>query len=153
MVGEGPERATLEAIAREGGVMDQIEWCGSLTHDQLAPRYAAAWVLVAPSVVLSNGRMDGIPNVVVESMAAGLPVVGTRAAGSRDRRPGRTGALANQRDPGDLADAIAPLVKDPAEVDRMSAIARTEVREAFDVERNFEKLWALFTGAAERSRP
>ncbi|MBI5170920.1 MAG: glycosyltransferase family 4 protein [Candidatus Eisenbacteria bacterium] len=154
VVGDGPERANLEALAREGGVMEQIQWCGSLTHDQLAPHYAAAWLLVAPSVVLANGRMDGIPNVVVEAMAAGLPVVGTRAAGLEEIVvPGRTGALANQRDPEDLASAIEPLIGDAAEVDRLSAIARTEVREAFDVERNFEKLWALFAGTAEGSRP
>lgn len=154
VVGEGPERANLEALARDGGVWEQVEWCGSLTHEQLAPKYAAAWVLVAPSVVLSNGRMDGIPNVVVEAMAAGLPVVGTRAAGLEEIVvPGRTGALANQRDPDDLARAIEPLVGDAAEVDRLSAIARGEVRDAFDVEKNFEKLWALFAGTAEGSRP
>lgn len=155
VVGDGPERGNLEALAHEGGFASQLEWCGSLTHEQLAPRYAEAWALVAPSVVLSNGRMDGIPNVVVEAMAAGLPVVGTRAAGLEEIVvPGRTGALANQRDPEDLANAIAPLVSDDGgEVDRLSAIARTEVRDAFDVEKNFEKLWALFQGTAEGSRP
>lgn len=154
VVGEGPERERLEQLAREVGVLEQVRWCGSLTHDQLAPHYAAAWLLVAPSVVLPNGRMDGIPNVVIEAMAAGLPVVGTRAAGLEEAVvPGRTGALANQRDPASLADAIEPLLRDPAEVDRLGAIAHAEVRGAFDVERNFEKLWALFTGTAEGSRP
>lgn len=154
VVGEGPERAALDAIAAEGGVTSQVQWCGSLTHDQLEPHYASAWMLVAPSVLLSNGRMDGIPNVVVEAMAAGLPVVGTRAAGLEEVViPGRTGALCDQRDPEGLADAIASLLRDPDDLERLSAIARGSVTEAFDVDRNFEKLWALFEGTAEGSRP
>ncbi len=154
VVGDGPERARLEAIAREGGVADQVRWCGALTHDQLAEHYATAWLLVSPSVVLSNGRMDGIPNVVIEAMAAGLPVVATRAAGLEEVvRPGCTGALCAPRDPAGLADAIAPLLACPAEVDRLGAIARATVRDAFDVDRSFERLWALFAGTAEGSRP
>ena len=154
VVGDGPERAHLEEIARAGGVQDQVQWCGFLTHDQLEPHYAAAWMLVAPSVVLSNGRMDGIPNVIVEAMAAGLPVVGTRAAGLEEAVvPGQTGALCNQRDPVSLADALEPLLRDPAEVDRLSTMARANVGEAFDVERNFARLWELFEGTAKRSRP
>ncbi len=154
VVGDGPERANLERIASEGGVAAQVQWCGALNHDQLAPHYAAAWMLVSPSVLLSNGRMDGIPNVIIEAMAAGLPVVGTRAAGLEEVViPGRTGALANQRDPESLADAIAGLMRDPDELERISATARGSVTETFDVDRNFEKLWALFEGTAEGSRP
>ncbi|MCC6650603.1 MAG: glycosyltransferase family 4 protein [Candidatus Eisenbacteria bacterium] len=154
VVGVGPQREQLDAIAAEGGVTGQITWCGSLTHDQLAPRYAEAWVLVAPSVVLSNGRMDGIPNVVIEAMAAGLPVVGTRAAGLEEAVvPGQTGELCDQRNPESLADALQKVLADPDGIERMSAVARAQVRSTFDVERNFETLWALFQGTAERSRP
>jgi mannosyltransferase len=83
-----------------------------------------------------------------------VPVVGTRAAGLEEVvLPGRTGALCDQHDPEGLAAAIEPLLADPAEVDRLSAIARGTVRDAFDVDRNFEQLWALFAGTAEGSRP
>jgi colanic acid/amylovoran biosynthesis glycosyltransferase len=154
VVGDGPMRRELEDLARAGGVDSQVTWCGSLTHDALAPHYASAWMLLAPSVVLANGRMDGIPNVVIEAMAAGLPVVGTRAAGLEEAVvPGRTGALCDQRDPEGLADAIASLVADPAGLERMGGIARAETRETFDVERSFARLWALFDGTAEGSRP
>lgn len=154
VVGDGPERERLEALAHEQGVAAQVTWCGALTHDQLAPHYASAWLLLSPSVVQSNGRRDGIPNVVIEAMAAGLPVVATRAAGLEEAVvPGRTGALANPRDPASLADAIAPLLADPVQLDRMSEMARGATRASFDVEPNFARLWTLFAGTAEGSRP
>lgn len=153
VVGEGPERARLGDLAREHGVESQVEFLGALTHDALEPLYARAWLLLAPSKVVAKGRRDGIPNVVIEAMAAGLPVVGTRAAGLEEAVvPGRTGALCESANPRSLADAIEPLLRDPGEIERLSASARGAVREAFDVEVNFERLWALFreTPAAGR---
>jgi glycosyltransferase involved in cell wall biosynthesis len=147
VVGDGPERARLAELARAGGVEAQVEFRGALTHDAIAPLYASAWLLLAPSKVVAKGRRDGIPNVVVEAMAAGLPVVGARAAGLEEAiEPGRTGALCESGNPRSLADAVEPLLRDPDEIERLGAVARTRVREAFDVEANFERLWALFAG-------
>jgi len=148
VVGDGPERARLGELARARGVEAQVEFRGSLTHDALEPLYASAWLLLAPSKVVAKGRRDGIPNVVIEAMAAGLPVVGARAAGLEEAiEPGRTGALCESANPRSLADAIEPLLRDPGEIERLGAIARTAVCEAFDVEANFERLWALFLEA------
>ncbi|MEO5989211.1 MAG: glycosyltransferase family 4 protein [Candidatus Eisenbacteria bacterium] len=145
VVGEGPERARLEALTLTHGVSGQVEFRGSLNHDEIAPLYAAAWLLLAPSKVLANGRRDGIPNVVIEAMAVGVPVAGTRAAGIEEAVvPGQTGTLSEPNDPHGLADAIAPLLTDPAEVDRLGELARRSVRETFDADVNFERLWALF---------
>lgn len=148
VVGDGPERGRMGEMAREQGVASQVVFRGALTHDAIAPHYASAWLLLAPSKVTAHGRRDGIPNVVIEAMAAGLPVVATRAAGLEEAVvPGRTGALCEPADPRSLADAVEPLLRDPDEIERLSPIARASVREAFDVEANFERLWALFAGA------
>ena len=152
VVGEGPERERLVALARAQRVEDAVEFRGALTHDALAPLYAAAWLLLAPSKVLANGRRDGIPNVVIEAMAAGVPVAGTRAAGLEEAIvPGRTGTLCEPGDPRGLADAIEPLLRDPAEIDRMGALARASTRATFDGQVNFERLRALFAGAPVRA--
>lgn len=149
IVGDGPQRAALEDLARSQGVESQVEFRGALDHDGIAPLYAQAWMLLAPSKVMANGRRDGIPNVVIEAMAAGVPVAGTRATGIEEAViPGRTGALSDPNDPKALADAIEPLLRDAAEIDRLGAIARTSVTETFDADANFEKLWALFFAAA-----
>jgi len=156
IVGDGPERGRLEVLAKEQGVEGQVEFRGSLTHDGIAPLYAQAWMLLAPSKVLANGRRDGIPNVVIEAMAAGVPVAGTRAAGIEEAVvPGQTGTLSEPNDPQGLADAIAPLMRDATEVDRMGAIARQSVRVTFDADVNFERLWALFVAhtPARTGRP
>ncbi|HTR96534.1 MAG TPA: glycosyltransferase [Candidatus Acidoferrales bacterium] len=151
IVGEGPERATLEALAAGLGVGAQLEFRGTLTHEELLPLYARAWLLLAPSKVVANGRRDGIPNVVIEAMAAGLPVVGTSATGIDEAvRPGVSGALARPGDPTSLADALEPLIRDPAAVDRMSPLARAAARERFDADASFARLLELFGGSPAR---
>jgi glycosyltransferase involved in cell wall biosynthesis len=151
VVGDGPERERLAQLAREQGVESQVEFRGALTHDGILPLYGSAWLLLAPSKVLANGRRDGIPNVVIEAMAAGVPVVGTRATGIDEAVvPGRTGALADPGDPRSLADAAEPLLRDPAELDRLGEQARGSVRATFDADANFERLVALFDGAPVR---
>ncbi len=151
VVGDGPEREALGALARAHGVAEQVEFRGSLTHDEIAPLYASAWLLLAPSKVLANGRRDGIPNVIVEAMAAGLPVVGARAAGLEEAiEPGRTGALCESANPRSLAGTIGPLLRDPREIDRMGGLAREAARGSFDVEASFARLWELFGGAPVR---
>jgi glycosyltransferase involved in cell wall biosynthesis len=149
VVGDGPERAALEALARTEGVADRVTFAGALTHGALLPLYRRTWMLVAPSVVLASGRRDGIPNVVVEAMAMGVACVGTRAAGLEEVIvPGETGALSTPGDPTSLADALQPLLEDATQVDRLGANARARVLRDFDAERNFERLFALFDDAA-----
>ena len=149
VVGEGPERATLEAIAREGGVESQVRFAGSLTHDGILPLYGAAWALLAPSKVLENGRRDGIPNVVIEAMAMGVPCIGTRAVGLEEAiHQDETGLLAAAGDPEGLAEAMSKLLADPTLVDRLGAGARRSVLASFDADANFERLLACFEGRA-----
>jgi glycosyltransferase involved in cell wall biosynthesis len=154
LVGEGPERARIEALAREHGVDGQVTMTGAMTHRDLLPLYRRAWMLVAPSRVLANGRRDGIPNVVVEAMAMGVACVGTRAAGLEEAIvPGETGALCAPGDPDGLADAIASLLEAPAELDRMSAAARARALRLFDFDRGIERLIELFGFETADARP
>jgi glycosyltransferase involved in cell wall biosynthesis len=152
IVGDGPERAALEALAQEHGIAARVRFAGALTHDGLLPLYRSAWLLLAPSKVTAHGRRDGIPNVVVEAMAMGVPCVGTRATGVEEAIvAGETGELCDAGDPASLAAAIEPLLRDPARVDRMGAAARARARAEFDAARSFERLWELFGAASESS--
>jgi glycosyltransferase involved in cell wall biosynthesis len=149
LVGDGPEREALAALAAAEGVADRVAFAGTLTHAELLPLYRRAWLLLAPSRVMPNGRRDGIPNVVVEALAMGVPCVGTRAAGLEEAIvPGLTGALADPEDVAGLADAVAHLLADPAALERLGTAARARVRERFDAERNFERLFALWQRGA-----
>ena len=147
LVGDGPERATLEALARERGVADRVRFLGALGHEELLPLYRRAWLLLAPSRVLANGRRDGIPNVIVEAMAMGLPCVGTRAGGIEEAIvPGETGALAEPGDPASLAEAVESVLADPEALARLGRAARQRALERFDAARSFERFFALFEG-------
>lgn len=148
LVGDGPEREALVRLAEVAGVSGQVEFLGSIAQEELLPIYRRAWLLVAPSRMLPNGRQDGIPNVIVEALAMGLPCVGTRAAGLEEViRPGENGDLAPPDDPDALAALLAPLLRDPARVDALSANAQRGIRSEFDAELNFERVYALMTGS------
>jgi glycosyltransferase involved in cell wall biosynthesis len=96
---------------------------------------------------MPNGRRDGIPNVVVEAMAMGLPCVGTRAGGLEEAIvPGETGALAEPGNPASLAEAIESVLADPEALPRLGRAARLRVVERFDAARSFERTLALFEG-------
>jgi glycosyltransferase involved in cell wall biosynthesis len=147
LVGDGPERAALEALARDRGVADRVRFLGVLGHEDLLPLYRRAWLLIAPSRVLANGRRDGIPNVIVEAMAMGLPCVGTRAGGIEEAIvPGETGALAEPGDPVSLAAAVESVLADPEALARLGRAARQRALERFDAARSFERFFALFEG-------
>ena len=73
---------------------------GQLLHPDLLKLYQAADVFIMPSIVLNNGGRDGIPNVVIEAMATGIPVVGSNAAGIPEVVKNRsTGLLVPPGDP------------------------------------------------------
>lgn len=144
-IGDGPDRAMLERLAHEEGVADQVVFRGWLKQTDIVPLYQRAWMLLAPSRVLANGRRDGIPNVIVEALAMGLPCAGTRAAGLEEAiTHGVNGVLAPPDDPQALASEMEPLLRDPARLDRMSEAARSRVLSEFDADSNFERLWQLF---------
>ncbi len=154
IAGDGPERAALEAQVRDLGLADRVRFAGPLTHDGLLPLYRGAWLLLAPSKVTAHGRRDGIPNVVIEAMAMGVPCVGTRATGVEEAIvPDETGALCDAGDPASLAAAIEPLLRSPEVLERMGAAARARARAEFDAARNFERLWQLFGATSEASVP
>lgn len=122
IVGEGPLRDGLERRAKEAGA--PVTFTGELTHDRVAETIAAADVLVVPSVVDSGGRIDGLPNTVLEAMASGVPLVATRIAGIPEVvADGKTGLLVPEKDAEALAAALERLKDAPYRL-RIGAAAR-----------------------------
>jgi len=104
VAGEGPEREKLETSARQGGVSSRVEFVGRLDQDQLAMCYSAADILVLPS------SREGWPNVLLESMACGTPVVATAVGGVAEIITSPSaGRMIAHRDATDLCAAIADL--------------------------------------------
>ncbi|MGE0133995.1 MAG: glycosyltransferase [Dehalococcoidia bacterium] len=147
IVGDGPLRGALEAQAHMFGV--DVSFTGALAHRELLRHMRGATVFVAPSVVASDGNRDGIPTVLVEAMALGVPVVSTAVTGIPELvRDGETGLLCQPRDPMALAAATARLLGDPELLRRVTTNARALVEREYDARRNTAQLRALFGRAA-----
>lgn len=133
IAGEGPEWARLQRLAHELGVADRVSFLGPLLDSEVRVEYGRAAVFALPCQVLPNGDRDGLPNVVVEAMAHGLPVVSTRLAGvSEAVVDGESGLLVAPGDEVGLADALERLLSDRALRSRLGAQARSRVAERFE---------------------
>lgn len=136
IVGEGPERAALEAQAERLGLGDRVRFCGRRTHHELPALYASADIVAVPSVVDRNGDRDGLPNVVLEAMAARRAVVASDvAAVATAITDGHNGLLVSPGDAGELAAALDRLAAAPELRRRLAAQARRTVEERFDLQR------------------
>lgn len=82
IAGEGDLRVQLEAQSRDAGA--PVTFCGALPREAMAAALATADVAVVPSVVDRAGNVDGLPNALLEALAAGRPIVASRVAGIPD---------------------------------------------------------------------
>jgi glycosyltransferase involved in cell wall biosynthesis len=115
LVGDGPDRPSLEARVNALGLESRVRWRGVI-----ADRAAYLDVLRDADLFVLPSRAEGVPKVLVEAMAAGLPVVAARVgAVARILDDGRRGRLVPPGDPAALAAAIADLSTDPAERARL----------------------------------
>ena len=114
------ERGDADETSRRSGCAptvsaESVKMPGPLSQAELLALYRARDVFALACRVIDDGDRDGIPNVLVEAMAAGLPVVSTPVSGIPELVvDGENGLLVAPEDPAALADAIWPLAKDPA---------------------------------------
>ncbi len=81
IIGYGPEQARLKKLIGKLGLARQVRMPGKLAHEAVVERIAAASVFALPCRIDADGDRDGIPNVILEAMAAGVPVVSTPVSG------------------------------------------------------------------------
>jgi glycosyltransferase involved in cell wall biosynthesis len=94
---------------------ERLRFVGNLAQDDVAEWLATADVVVVPSIRDDSGNVDGLPNIVLEALASGTPLIATPAGGIGSViEHDRTGLLVPERDARALADAIATLAADPA---------------------------------------
>ena len=116
---------------------DLVKVEGPLDQAEVARAYREAAVFALPCVVAADGDRDGIPNVLVEASASGLPIVSTDVSGIPELvQDGKTGLVVPPRDPSALAGAIERLLDSPALRHELAAGARQHVEEVFDLHRN-----------------
>lgn len=145
IVGSGPLKGELQQQISGAKLDDSVELLGARTQDELIEIYRASTIVVLPCIVLDNGDRDGIPNVLVEAMSVGRPVISTNISGIPELiEDGVSGVLVPPRDSASLARAITVLLGDTVTQRRLSEAAQVVVARSFDLARNVERLANLF---------
>lgn len=124
VVGDGPERARLEAIGRSCHASERLYFAGQKSKAETLALMAACDLFVL------NSTYEGFPHVVLEAMSAGLPVVATAVGGTPELvRDGDNGILISPDGDGALAQTLAGLVAAPAERQRLAAAAKRTLKQ------------------------
>jgi glycosyltransferase involved in cell wall biosynthesis len=145
IVGEGPLEETLRRQIAANGLEEAVELTGPQTQAQIAERLAHATLFALPCMHESDGGMDNLPTVIMEAMAAGLPVISTPLGGIPEMvEPGVNGELVPERDPVALGAAIERLFADPEQARRFGNRGREIAREKFSIETSARQLQQLF---------
>jgi glycosyltransferase involved in cell wall biosynthesis len=154
VVGYGPLEAALRAQAERLGVAARVTWTGPLDQPAVRALYRASDLLVASARVAPDADRDGLPNVVLEALSQGLPVIGTRVAAIPEAiEDGVHGRLVPPEDPAALAAAIEALAGDPAARRAYGANGLRRLAREFDLEEAADRLLALFAEAGFRPLP
>lgn len=133
IVGQGPLEDTLKT--RASAALGKVVIIGPQTQQQIEAALAKASVFVLPCVYAADGGSDNLPTVIMEAMAAGLPVISTRVAGIPEMViDGETGYMVPEHDPAALADKLISLLQNPAAAQKMGLAARLRCEQLFGAE-------------------
>lgn len=150
IVGDGALRTALEQQIEDSGLAARVRIHGFVPQQELPGWYQRATVLALPSKTLADGNRDGVPNVLIEAMASGTPVVASDTAGIPEWIDhGLTGLLVPASEPGALADALARVLTSPELGGRLAAAAGERVA-TLDYRRCNRPLVKLFRRALSR---
>ena len=147
VLGGGELHDELLALAREQGIGDRVSILGARPQSEVIEQLAEAEIFALSPVILPDGDRDGIPNVLLEAMAAGVPVVATTVSGIPEVvTDGVTGRLVPPQRPDLLADVLAQLLADPALQKRLGEGGRRLVHEQASWASSIRPLLALLEG-------
>jgi glycosyltransferase involved in cell wall biosynthesis len=148
LAGDGTLAGDLRERARAAGVADRVRFLGNLTQDRVGGLLAAADVVCIPSVRDDSGNVDGLPNVLMEALASGTPVVTTAAGGILSVvEDGVTAFVVPERDSAAIAACMARIIEQPTAARQVGAAARRLVDERFGWNRAAERFEAAYSSA------
>lgn len=152
IIGRGPLKQTLKRIVRELDAEEYITLSGWKCHDDLSVLLGRAHILICPSVTAKSGDQEGIPNVLKEAMATGMPVVATRHGGIPELvTDGQNGFLVAEQDEVGLAERINHLIENPQVWSSLGRAARRTVEEQYDSNRLNDQLVDIYQDIAHSS--
>jgi len=151
IAGGGPETKNLVQLSESLGLADRVQFVGRLPFEEVSRGYERANVVVVPSIIGPDGATEGIPNVVIETLAHQRPVIATRLSGIPELvRNGETGHLVTPGDVDELGEAIRSVHRDPARAYEMARQGREAVAGRFDLRVNAKAQLRLFEEHSDR---
>lgn len=152
-IGDGEDRAALERRVADLGLAERVTFAGQRRRSEVLERLALTDVLVAPSVPTAEGKREGLPVVLIEALAAGVPAVASDLSGIPELiETDVTGILVPPGDADALADALERLAADPALRARLASGGRARVAAEFDLDTNARRLIERFRSSAAAAR-
>jgi colanic acid/amylovoran biosynthesis glycosyltransferase len=149
-VGDGPDKKSLTELVEQAGLSDKVYFHGKLTRDEIARLLLDSDVLAAPSVPTRDGRREGIPVVLMEAMASGVPVIASQLSGIPELVNHQlTGLLVPPGDATVLADALERYLEYPELRHRLGRAGREKVVGEFDLNKNAARLAQHFLKDAQ----
>jgi glycosyltransferase involved in cell wall biosynthesis len=146
IAGDGSLTKFHQKLANALEVRDKVIFTGRIPRSAVPYYYAMSDVMVVPQLQSAFGL------VTSEAMACGKPVIGTDVGGTLDQIvDGYNGFLVRPRNPGEIAEKILWLLKDPKEARRMGMNGRKMVEEKFDVDKRIDKIIQLYASLCKRS--
>ncbi|MBI2580188.1 glycosyltransferase [Candidatus Woesearchaeota archaeon] len=152
IVGEGPEKASLQQQVQRLSLSGSVVFAGSIPNISLPSFYKAADVFVLPSIVDRSGDTEGLGVVLLEAIAAGTPVVASNVGGIPDIvAHSKTGLLVEQKSPHQLAAAIIKLLGSSSLRKRLSVSARKRVTQGFSWSGVAGSFYSLYRSVLSRT--
>ena len=140
IVGEGSEYRNLTRLVKENDLVDKVKLLGKLSYDDVVIQYQQASILVAPSRVCKND-VDGLPTVIIEALALGVPVIATPIAGITDLiKGGETGLIVPPDDEKALSNVICEILDNHNMQASLAICGRNRVLEEFDISKTIKNL-------------
>ena len=144
-IGDGECLPELKNYAQKLGLSDRIRWLGAQPQDIVLDHLRSADLFALACKVAPDGDRDGLPNVLMEAQSQGLPVISTRVSAIPELiEDGKTGLLADPRNPADLMQALARLINDPSLRRKLGSAGEARVRSAFNAELGLDNLMTRF---------
>ncbi|EEX49806.1 glycosyl transferase, family 1 protein [Pasteurella multocida] len=151
LVGDGGLRGQLLEQIERLNIQDVVDMVGPMPQPEIIKFMKSANMMIAPSVISEDGDRDGLPTVLLESMALGTPVISTQVAGIPELvQDGVTGLCVPPNDPEALADAIERLLDDPELCKTLSLNSRALIESEYDEDKNVAVLQQLFSAAINK---
>ena len=144
-VGQGSLTAKLQTLTKQLGIERRVRFLGAQPHEQVLQLMQQAEIFALPSQVAESGECEGLPIVILEASACGIPVVSTYHSGIPEAMiDGETGFLVSEKDDRSLADRLDMLLSDRTLGKKMGQQGRDLIDEKFNIRKQTAKLETIY---------